>query len=99
MDIAGRLGEKDVGSQVIFSDAPLATAEKFLERLTMGGKLKDSSTESIKHYRFPGSRDTVTFRPISDHGSPAISINAKSHFGNEYKIHFVKPGENLGAKK
>ena len=99
LDASGRLGTKDVGSQVIFTDTPMATAEHFLDRLTAGGKLKDSSTESIKHFRFPGSKETVIFRPISAHGSPAISINAKSHFGHEYKIHFVKPGENLGAKK
>ena len=84
LDASGRFGTKDIGSQVIFTENPLATAQDMVSQLTNGGKLKLSSTDSVKIFKFPGTKETVVFRPQSDHGSPAISINSKSHFGREY---------------
>lgn len=89
LDEAGRLGVKDVGSNAIVTSTPSETAKAVLQQLTIGGKLKETSTEALQYFKFPKSSDTVIFRPVSADGSPAISINAKSHFGQEYKIHFV----------
>ena len=99
LDPQGRFGKRDLGSQIIETTTPVATALELLEGLTSGGKLKETSTTTFKYYRFPGSNDVVVYREVSDSGSPAIDINAKSHFGRQYRIHFVLPGQNLGAKK